>query len=115
MLEDESGRIRLVGEYLTKARLVTGVIVGALGMETPNGDFEVVDMCSADLASQLSAVGDSEQMNVDSKLHPIPWWMLLTCARLIIRRLGRAHLWSGGRLGGFLRCTYTDAHRVPYR
>ena len=68
MLEDESGRIRLVGEYLKKARLVTGVIIGALGMETPNGDFEVVDMCSADLAPQLSAVGDSEQMNVDSAL-----------------------------------------------
>ena len=41
MLEDESGRIRLVGECLKSTRLVTGVIVGALGMETPNGDFEV--------------------------------------------------------------------------
>ena len=43
MLEDESGRIRLVGERLKSSRLVTGVIIGALGMETPNGEFEVVD------------------------------------------------------------------------
>lgn len=66
MLEDESGRIRLVGECLKTTRLVTGVIVGALGMETPNGDFEVVDVCFADLAPQVSVGRDSEEMNVDS-------------------------------------------------
>ncbi|KAJ3548432.1 hypothetical protein NMY22_g1264 [Coprinellus aureogranulatus] len=66
MLEDESGRIRLVGECLKSTRLVTGVIVGALGMETPNGDFEVVDVCFADLAPQVTVSGDSEGMDVDS-------------------------------------------------
>lgn len=52
MLEDESGRIRLVGERVTKARLVTGVILGVLGVETPNGEFEVVDLCTAGMAPQ---------------------------------------------------------------
>lgn len=60
MLEDESGRIRLVGDRLKDARLVTGVIIGALGMETPNGDFEVVDICCAEMAPRPSA---SEKTN----------------------------------------------------
>jgi DNA polymerase delta subunit 2 len=49
MLEDESGRIRLVGDRLKTDVLMTGIIVGALGMENPNGDFEVVDLCFADV------------------------------------------------------------------
>jgi DNA polymerase delta subunit 2 len=49
MLEDESGRIRLVGEHLEHQTLVTGVIMAALGMETSNGDFNVVDCCFAGL------------------------------------------------------------------
>lgn len=52
MLEDESGRIRLVGDRVRKARLVTGVIIGALGAETANGDFEVVDICYPGMAPQ---------------------------------------------------------------
>lgn len=69
MLEDESGRIRLVGDRLKDARLVTGVIIGALGMETPNGDFEVVDICCAEMAPQPSALERSnsagDEMDVD--------------------------------------------------
>ncbi|KAF8061475.1 DNA polymerase alpha/epsilon subunit B-domain-containing protein [Lyophyllum atratum] len=55
MLEDESGRIRLVGERVKGAKLVTGVIVAALGAETPNGDFEVVDLCYPGMAPQTSS------------------------------------------------------------
>lgn len=51
MLEDESGRIKLVGDRVSEERLVTGVIIAALGMETPTGDFEVVDICTAGLAT----------------------------------------------------------------
>ncbi|THG94729.1 hypothetical protein EW026_g6796 [Hermanssonia centrifuga] len=69
MLEDESGRIRLVGECLRSARLVTGVIMGALGIETNNGDFEVVDICFAGMAPQpnaaLANIKDEENMDVD--------------------------------------------------
>jgi DNA polymerase II small subunit/DNA polymerase delta subunit B len=60
MLEDESGRIRLVGERLKDSGLVTGVIIGVLGAETPNGDFEVVDLCYPELARQHAA---SEMLN----------------------------------------------------
>ncbi|CAA7269343.1 unnamed protein product [Cyclocybe aegerita] len=69
MLEDESGRIRLVGERIKEARLVTGVIMSALGMETPNGDFEVVDYCFAGLAPQASDTESNEEdkMDVDAE------------------------------------------------
>ncbi|KAF7301784.1 Glutamate decarboxylase [Mycena indigotica] len=52
MLEDESGRLELVGDRIADARLVTGAIIAALGVETPNGEFEVVDICFAGLAPQ---------------------------------------------------------------
>lgn len=73
-LEDESGRVRLVGEVIRRERdregggLVTGmpaditlqliyegtadqigVVMAALGMETSAGDFEVIDLCFAGL------------------------------------------------------------------
>ncbi|KAF7791237.1 hypothetical protein EIP86_002251 [Pleurotus ostreatoroseus] len=70
MLEDESGRIRLVGERLKAAKLVTGVIIGALGIETNNGDFEVVDVCFAGMPPQNNATEAEsstaeESMDVD--------------------------------------------------
>ena len=72
MLEDESGRVVLVGERLRAAGLVTGVIVGALGIETSGGEFEVVDVCFAGMAPQPSAglpwgpdARKEEQMDVD--------------------------------------------------
>jgi DNA polymerase delta subunit 2 len=68
MLEDESGRIRLVGERISKALLVTGVIVAVLGVETPNGEFEVVDLCAAGLAPQTRSKAKEravEKMDVD--------------------------------------------------
>ena len=52
MIEDESGRIQLIGDRLKKENLVTGVIVGALGMETSDGGFEVADLCYAEMPSQ---------------------------------------------------------------
>ncbi|KAF9066872.1 DNA polymerase alpha/epsilon subunit B-domain-containing protein [Rhodocollybia butyracea] len=69
MLEDESGRIELVGERLKTEKLVTGLIIGALGMETTDGKFEVADICYAGLAPQPQAVITQEsedQMEVDS-------------------------------------------------
>ncbi|KAG6844488.1 hypothetical protein H0H87_006562 [Tephrocybe sp. NHM501043] len=66
MLEDESGRIRLVGDFVKTARLVTGVIVGALGAETPNGDFEVVDLCYPGMAPPAtSGKTHEDSMDVD--------------------------------------------------
>ncbi|KAJ5090718.1 hypothetical protein N7532_009402 [Penicillium argentinense] len=52
MLEDESGRLRLVGSFLSATHLVTGAIIAALGTENSNGDFEVIDIKVPDLPPQ---------------------------------------------------------------
>lgn len=52
MLEDESGRLRLTGGFLKGSLLVTGAIVGVIGTENRDGDFEVLDLRVADLPRQ---------------------------------------------------------------
>ncbi|KAL3428292.1 DNA polymerase alpha/epsilon subunit B [Phlyctema vagabunda] len=52
MLEDESGRLRLIGAPLSSEMLVTGCIIAVMGTENANGDFEVVDIKVPDLAPQ---------------------------------------------------------------
>jgi DNA polymerase delta subunit 2 len=68
MLEDESGRIQLVGKRVVGARLVTGVIIAALGIETPTGEFEVVDICYAEMAPQTGYEESEGKMEVDGTL-----------------------------------------------
>lgn len=51
--------MRLIGDAIQRERdregggLVTGVIMAALGMETPSGDFEVIDICFAGMPDKL--------------------------------------------------------------
>ena len=52
MLEDESGRLRLVGTTLQTETLVTGCIVAVMGTENANGEFEVVDLKVPNLPRQ---------------------------------------------------------------
>ena len=52
MLEDESGRLRLIGTPLANEMLVTGCIIAVMGTENANGDFEVVDVKVPDLPPQ---------------------------------------------------------------
>jgi DNA polymerase delta subunit 2 len=52
MLEDDSGRIQLVGDILKSFFLVTGCIIAVMGTENVNGEFEVIDLKFADLAPQ---------------------------------------------------------------
>jgi DNA polymerase delta subunit 2 len=52
MLEDDSGRIRLVGEVLQRYVLVTGCIIAVMGTENADGEFEVIDLRMPDLAPQ---------------------------------------------------------------
>lgn len=52
MLEDESGRLRLIGAPLQISMLVTGCIIAVMGTENANGDFEIVDMKVPDLPRQ---------------------------------------------------------------
>ena len=52
MLEDDSGRLRIIGTILQTSMLVTGCIVAMMGTENANGEFEVVDMKVPDLPRQ---------------------------------------------------------------
>ncbi|KAI1415238.1 DNA polymerase alpha/epsilon subunit B-domain-containing protein [Hypoxylon sp. FL1857] len=51
-LEDESGRIRLVGNVLDSVILVTGCIIAVMGTENVNGELEVIDLKFPDLPPQ---------------------------------------------------------------
>ncbi len=66
MLEDESGRLRLIGSPLASEMLVTGCIVAVMGTENANGDFEVIDVKVPDLPPQ-SARWDAATHGVGSK------------------------------------------------
>ena len=52
MLEDESGRLRLIGTAVSTELLVTGCIIAVMGTENANGDFEVVDLRLPDMPRQ---------------------------------------------------------------
>ncbi|RDA93477.1 hypothetical protein CP533_2646 [Ophiocordyceps camponoti-saundersi (nom. inval.)] len=54
MLEDDSGRVRLVGEMARSVPLVTGCIVAVMGTENSSGEFEVLDIKFPDFAPQPS-------------------------------------------------------------
>jgi len=51
-LEDDSGRIQLVGDILKSYYLVTGCIIAVMGTENINGELDVIDLKFADLAPQ---------------------------------------------------------------
>ncbi|PHH59316.1 hypothetical protein CDD81_3385 [Ophiocordyceps australis] len=52
MLEDDSGRLRLVGQMLSMVPMVTGCIVAVLGTENSAGEFEVLDLKLPEMAPQ---------------------------------------------------------------
>ncbi|ROT43230.1 DNA polymerase subunit delta-2 [Sodiomyces alkalinus F11] len=52
LLEDDSGRVRLVGNVLKSVHLVTGCIIAVMGTENINGEIEVIDIKFPDLAPQ---------------------------------------------------------------
>ncbi|KAI5777676.1 DNA polymerase delta subunit 2 [Geopyxis carbonaria] len=54
MLEDESGRLRLTGSVLGTMDLVTGVVIAALGTETADGEFQVVDVRTPGLPQHIT-------------------------------------------------------------
>ncbi|CAI4210326.1 unnamed protein product [Parascedosporium putredinis] len=57
MLEDDSGRVRLMGDKIKSVPLVTGCIIAVMGTETIDGEFDVVDIKFPDLAPSLRDVG----------------------------------------------------------
>lgn len=96
-LEDERGRVTLVGERLREeiekpgGGLVTGqslrrcplrnktdtlyplgVVVAALGMETASGDFEVIDICYAGLPPLAAPASDPSNQIPEKSLEKKP-------------------------------------------
>src|SRR6266404_3644351 len=65
LLEDESGRIRLSGDKISTIPLVSGVVIGALGVETHSGDFEVLDVCYPGPAPQEPTVKNPTKDSMD--------------------------------------------------
>lgn len=64
-LEDQSGRVRLVGDKIKPGstlacQCVTGAVVGVFGAETPDGDLEVADLAFAGPAAPLQLEDRSE-------------------------------------------------------
>lgn len=60
LLEDESGRLNLVGDFIQRQLLVTGAVIAVLGTENSKGDFHVMDMKTAGLAPQVARFKRSE-------------------------------------------------------
>lgn len=78
MLEDESGRLRLVGHPLQTSMLVTGCVIAVMGTENSNGDFEIIDLRVPDLPPQPQrwernnrpvALANSEQTSKPGEHH----------------------------------------------
>jgi len=89
MIEDESGRIRLVGDALKGKNLVTGVIISALGAETPEGDFEVVDICFPGMAPQAYAEDNMKEDSTDEDAIHVDGavcMLLLSCLVMLIQK-----------------------------
>ncbi|KKA29511.1 hypothetical protein TD95_001568 [Thielaviopsis punctulata] len=68
MLEDESGRVRIVGKVLESVLLVTGCIISILGTETADGEFEVIDIKFPELPSQPSRWERSQPPALDDDI-----------------------------------------------
>jgi len=45
LIEDESGRMTLIGEKSQSNDIITGAVIGVLGLENKHGDFELLDYC----------------------------------------------------------------------
>lgn len=61
-LEDESGRILLTGDHLNDQILVTGLVIGVLGIEIESGIFHVVDIVYPEAAPQKKIVQKDNQI-----------------------------------------------------
>ncbi|CAB4252395.1 similar to Saccharomyces cerevisiae YJR006W POL31 DNA polymerase III (delta) subunit, essential for cell viability [Maudiozyma barnettii] len=61
MLEDESGRVLLVGDFIGTTPLISGTVVGLLGMEAEAGTFQVLDICYPTAIPQKSLPAQTAQ------------------------------------------------------
>ncbi|KAG5438627.1 hypothetical protein PCANB_002733 [Pneumocystis canis] len=78
ILEDEYGRIRLIGPKVLQEFLVTGCVIGVLGFEVEHGSFEVIDICLPELPPQISLPNQiASGFNItDQTCHSLPLFLL---------------------------------------
>ncbi|KAJ1940821.1 DNA polymerase delta small subunit Cdc1, partial [Kickxella alabastrina] len=106
-LEDESGRIRLMGEQISKTLLISGVVAAVLGVETAAGDFEVADVCFAGMPPQLGPLRIMEDPGADSDADPL--LMLVSgLGATLARPITLQMQLLGELLGGTLGATRTQ-------
>lgn len=53
LLEDESGRVQLNGDLVKSTMLVSGNVIGVIGIEIESGVFEVIDILYPSVAPQI--------------------------------------------------------------
>lgn len=70
LIEDESGRLELVGDVLQNYRFVTGIVVAVRGRLRADAGFEVTDVCLPEIPPQPSP--DRPLSLLDADLDPRP-------------------------------------------
>jgi len=53
LIEDESGRMVLIGDKTQSLDIITGVVIGVLGLENKHGEFELLDFCLPGLPEKI--------------------------------------------------------------
>ncbi|CCG83513.1 putative DNA polymerase delta subunit 2 [Taphrina deformans PYCC 5710] len=66
-IEDESGRLSIVGHKLQEHTLCTGIVVAVLGSETTSGEFDVIDILypGVDISDILKSAEHQELASTD--------------------------------------------------
>lgn len=73
MLDDESGRVILVGDLISSTPFVSGTVVGLLGMEADAGTFQVLDICYPEALPQKQIpLSKNKKIALISGLHCSP-------------------------------------------
>lgn len=69
MLEDESGRVLLVGDMIFNQPFITGTVMGVLGMEAEPGTFQILDVCyPTPLPQQIRLSNDNGNADNNDKI-----------------------------------------------
>ncbi|KAJ3354998.1 DNA polymerase delta subunit 2 [Entophlyctis luteolus] len=114
LLEDESGRLEMVGSCLAGAMLVSGVVMAVLGAPNNEGHFEVQDTCFAEctvepvLERPLSRAG----VGLDSSMS---FEMQLMLDFICEGAFGEAHIMPEGRIVRVILAGNSLSRRTPLK
>ncbi|ORX77580.1 hypothetical protein K493DRAFT_308873 [Basidiobolus meristosporus CBS 931.73] len=98
VLEDESGRINLNGNILRSEKLVTGTVVGVLGIERTSGELDIVDICYPNMLPQEPRM---QSTNTESKYVALVSGLDIGDNKIPPLGLEMLQEYLSGELGGF--------------